>query len=74
LLGLGSFHLVAFSPPWLGAWFYWWLASLHHLKLFELSSKFMELFNYGCLFVFWPLSLYTNQYPWPLQKFLPFPW
>ncbi len=39
LLGLGSFHLVPFSPPWLGALFYWWLASF--LELDHCKKKHM---------------------------------
>ncbi len=29
LPGLGSFYLLSFSPPSLGALFYWWLAGFH---------------------------------------------
>jgi len=43
LLGLGSFHLVPFSPPWLGALFYWWLASFHEL---DQCKKAHDLLTY----------------------------
>ncbi len=40
LLGLGSFHLVPFSHPFLGALFYWCLVSFnhHHFFLFAMNS------------------------------------